>query len=154
MADKNQEAIDEVLDTLTVRHVLELPTATLTVRRLLLTSSRMFGKEELDNVFLLRLALLRLLYVKTACLNFPFPGVYTVLMTFTVYLLHQKSSGFENRKGYLGGLWVLFVMCTVMVIDTTLYRTRDAALQFLVAQTGDLEAFIRYFVKGSNKSVY
>ncbi|KAL0574338.1 hypothetical protein V5O48_007620 [Marasmius crinis-equi] len=118
MADYSQEAIDSVLDLLTVRHILVFPTATLTTMYL-------------------------------------FYGVYTVLMTFCVYLLRQKSSGFENRKGYLVGLWVLFVICTIMVIDATLYRTRESALLFSVAQTGDFGPFIRYFLEGSAvKSAY
>ncbi|KAK1231497.1 hypothetical protein PQX77_005382 [Marasmius sp. AFHP31] len=69
-------------------------------------------------------------------------GLYTILVILCVWFLMRDR--FDNRRFYLFSTLLLFVICTMMVIDVTILRTLEACLEFEFAKTKDWRPYAHY----------
>ncbi|KAJ8088133.1 hypothetical protein PM082_013684 [Marasmius tenuissimus] len=108
--------------------------------------------ETLDG-FLTQLTVKRVIAFPIASLTVTYflYGIYTVLVILCVALLRQDKV--ENRRFYLVLTLLLFAICTIMVIDETLFRVQESALEYHVATTKDGESFVRYVLYDKMKHI-
>ncbi|KAJ8088113.1 hypothetical protein PM082_013664 [Marasmius tenuissimus] len=78
----------------------------------------------------------------TLTIMYYFHGLYTVLAMACVYLLHRNRS--ENKRFYIGCSSALFVICTLMVINTTIQRTRESSVMFSAVEAHDFKSLQQY----------
>ncbi|KAL0577820.1 hypothetical protein V5O48_004187 [Marasmius crinis-equi] len=88
----------------------------------------------------------------TLAMTYYFYGMYAVLVTLCISLLRRDR--FENRKFYLVSTVLLFVICAMMVIDETMFRVREASLEFTAVKTDDYVEYTRYSLEGNAKTIY
>ncbi|KAL0056746.1 hypothetical protein AAF712_016645, partial [Marasmius tenuissimus] len=78
-----------------------------------------------------------------------FHGLYTVLVILCVPLLMRDQ--FENRRFYLFSTLLLFAICTLMVIDVTVFRMLIACAEYDFAKTKDWRPYIDYTIYNQPK---
>ncbi|KAJ8088124.1 hypothetical protein PM082_013675 [Marasmius tenuissimus] len=61
---------------------------------------------------------------------------------------------FDNRRFYLISTLLLFAICTLMVIDVTVFRTHEACLEYYFATTKDTQPYIDYVMYNKPKLAY
>ena len=72
-----------------------------------------------------------------------------ILVILCVSLLRHDR--FDNRRFYLVFTLLLFVICTIMVVDVTIIRAREAAMEYYFATTKDPEPYAWYMVHDKPK---
>ncbi|KAK1231605.1 hypothetical protein PQX77_005283 [Marasmius sp. AFHP31] len=82
--------------------------------------------------------------IATLTATYFFYGLYTILVILCVWLLMRDR--FDNRRFYLLSTLVLFIICTMMVIDVTIFRTLEACLEFEFVKTKDLRPVIHFMM--------
>ncbi|KAJ8088135.1 hypothetical protein PM082_013686 [Marasmius tenuissimus] len=81
-----------------------------------------------------------------------FYGMYMVLVILCVSLLRHDQ--FDNRRFYLISTLLLYAICTIMVVNVTIFRARETALEFQLATTKNPEPFLQYAIYDEAKSAY
>ncbi|KAK1231499.1 hypothetical protein PQX77_005384 [Marasmius sp. AFHP31] len=79
-------------------------------------------------------------------------GLYIILTILCVSLLMRDR--FDNRRFYLISTLLLFAICTIMVIDVTVFRTHEACLEYYFATSKDGQPYMDYVMYNKAKLAY
>ncbi|KAJ8088130.1 hypothetical protein PM082_013681 [Marasmius tenuissimus] len=87
--------------------------------------------------------------IATLTATYFFYGLYMVLVILCVPLLMRDR--FENRRFYVSSTLLLFVICTIMVIDVTIFYTHEACVVYDFAKTRDWRPYVDYLMHNKLK---
>ncbi|KAK1231603.1 hypothetical protein PQX77_005281 [Marasmius sp. AFHP31] len=79
-------------------------------------------------------------------------GMYMVLVILCVSLLRRDR--FDNRRFYLISTLLLYAICTIMVVNVTIFRARETILEFQLATTKNPKPYLWYAIYDEAKSAY
>uniref|UniRef100_A0A0W0FAF6 Uncharacterized protein n=1 Tax=Moniliophthora roreri TaxID=221103 RepID=A0A0W0FAF6_MONRR len=74
-------------------------------------------------------------------------GLYILLFGAAVYLMRSRQRGDESKfncKFYLSLTVILFVLCTMFVVDYTIQNLLEPVIFFTAVKTGDFKPFMDY----------
>ncbi|KAJ8088125.1 hypothetical protein PM082_013676 [Marasmius tenuissimus] len=90
--------------------------------------------------------------IATLTATYFFHGLYTILVILCVWFLMRDQ--FDNRRFYLFSTLLLFAICTIMVIDVTVFRTHEACIEYGFATTKDWRPYMDYARYNKPKLAY
>ncbi|KAJ8092583.1 hypothetical protein PM082_006908 [Marasmius tenuissimus] len=70
----------------------------------------------------------------------------------SVYLLRHNKS--ENQRFYIGCTTLLFLICTLVVVNTTIFRTRESSLMFSAVKDDNPRSLLQYVFEDKLKYGY